>query len=58
METRLLITSYYTKGEWQWRQGYLFCFESDHFDKKNFFTSAYISPFNLKSLLKGALMQI
>ena len=27
-----LIASYYTKGKWQWRQGYLFCFESHHFD--------------------------
>ena len=31
-----LIASYYTKGKWQWRQGYLFCFESYHFDKKMF----------------------
>ena len=31
-----LIGSYYTKGKWQWRQGYLFCFESYHFDKKMF----------------------
>ena len=31
-----LIASYYTKGKWQWRKGYLFCFESYHFDKKMF----------------------
>ena len=31
-----LIASYYTKGKWQWRQGYLFCVESYHFDKKMF----------------------
>ena len=31
-----LIASYYTKGKWQWRQGYLFCFESYHFDQKIF----------------------
>ena len=30
-----VIASYYTKRKWQWRQGYLFCFESHHFDKKN-----------------------
>ena len=31
-----LIASYYTKGKWQWRKGYLFCFESYHFDCKMF----------------------
>ena len=31
-----LIASYYRKGKWQCRQGYLFCFESYHFDKKIF----------------------
>ena len=31
-----LIASYYTKGKWQWKEGYLFCFESYHFDKKMF----------------------
>ena len=45
-----LIASYYTKGKWQWRQGYLFCFQSCHFDK-GFFKFAYFSPFDLKSLL-------
>ena len=30
------IASYYTKAKWQWRKGYLFCFESYHFDKKMF----------------------
>ena len=44
-----LIASYYIKGKWQWRQGYLFCFESNYFDKKMFL---YIfSPFDLKSLV-------
>ena len=32
-----LIASYYTKGKWQQRQAYLFCFESYHVDK-NFFS--------------------
>ena len=53
-----LIASHYTKGKCQWGQGYLFCFESYHFDKKMFFyifTSAYFSPFNLKSLLNQKL---
>ena len=53
-----LIASYYTKGKCQLGQGYLFCFESYHFDKKMFsyiFTSAYFSPFNLKSLLNQKL---
>ena len=31
-----LIASRYTKGKWQWRQGYLFCLQSYHFDKKMF----------------------
>ena len=38
-----LIASYYTKGKLQWRQGYLFCFESYHFDKKMFFYICYTS---------------
>ena len=31
-----LIAPDYTKEKWQCRQGYLFCFESYHFDKKMF----------------------
>ena len=31
-----LIASYYTKGKWQRRKGYLFCLESYYFDKKMF----------------------
>ena len=42
-----LIASYYTKGKWQRRQGYLLCFKSYHFDKKCFFTSAYF--FSIRS---------
>ena len=53
-----LIASYYTKRKWQWRQGYSFCFESYHFDKKIFFTSAYFSPFNLKSSLNQKLSNL
>ena len=32
LELYNLIASYYTKGKWQWRQGYLFCSELYHFD--------------------------
>ena len=50
-----LIASYYTKGKWQWGQGFLFCFEWYHFDKKMFFYICLFSPFNLKSLLNQKL---
>ena len=37
-----LVESYNTNEKWQWRQGYLFCFESYYSDKKKcFFRSAY-----------------
>ena len=41
-----LISSYYTKGKWQWRQGYLFCFSAD------------FSPFDLKSSLNQKLSSL
>ena len=53
-----LIASYYTKGKWQWRQGYLFCFESYHFDKKMFLYISFFSPFDLKSSLNQKLSSL
>ena len=35
----------YTKGKWQWRKGYLFCFESYHFDKKMFLCICFFFSF-------------
>ena len=53
-----LIAFYYTKGKWQWRQGYLVCLESYHFDKKMFlYICLFLSPFNLKSLLNQRLFK-
>ena len=51
-----LIASDYTKGEWQWRQDYLFC----HIIllRKCFFTSAYFSPFDLRNLLTQKLSSL
>ena len=46
----------FTKENWQWRQGYLFIFESYRFDKKIFlYICACFSLFILRSLLKDAL---
>ena len=42
-----LIASCYTKRKWQWRQGYLSCFNHIILIRKCFFTSAYFSLFNL-----------
>ena len=53
-----LIVTYYTKRKWQWRQDYVFCLESYHFDKTIFFTSAYFSPSDLKSQLKQKLSSL
>ena len=53
-----LIATYYTKRKWQWRQDYVFCLESFHFDKTMFFTSAYFSPSDLKSRLKQKLSSL
>ena len=53
-----LIASYYTKGKWQWRQGYLFCFESYHFDKKMFLYICLFSSFWSKSWLNQKLSSL
>ena len=44
-----LIESYYTKEKWQWRQGYLFWFESYHFDEKMFLYICLLFSFDLNS---------
>ena len=36
----------------------IFCFESYRFDNNYFFTIAYFSPFNLKSLLNQKLSSL
>ena len=51
-----LIASYYTKGKWQWRQGYLFCFESYHFDKKMFLCICLFSSFWYEELIISCLV--
>ena len=53
-----LTASYYTKGKWQWRQGYLFAFSHIILIRKCFFTSTYFSPFDLKSLLSHKLSSL
>ena len=52
-----LIASYYTKGKWQWRQGD-FVLNRIILIRKCFFTSAYFSPFDLKSSLNHKLSSL
>ena len=52
-----LIASYYTKGKWQWRKVY-FVLNHIILIRKCFFTSAYFSPFDLKSSLNQKLSSL
>ena len=52
-----LIASYYTKGKWQWRKVY-FVLNHIILIRKCFFTSAYFSPFDLKSSLNRKLSSL
>ena len=51
-----LIASYYTKGIYQWRQGYLFCFEWLHFDKKMFLYICLFFSFWSEELIRSCLV--
>ena len=51
-----LIASYYTKGKRQCRQGYLFCFESCHFDKKMFLYICLFFSFWYEELIRSCLV--
>ena len=52
-----LIASCYTKGKLEWRQSYLFVLNHIILIRKCFFTSAYFSPFDLKSILNQKLFK-
>ena len=53
-----LIASYYTKGKWQWRKVIYFVWNHIILIIKYFFTSAFFSPFDLKSSLNRKMSSL